>query len=278
MKYFVSSSLVLIILFTGSGRHAEAEIAWLDTYEDALIAAETLNRPIMIDFYTNWCGWCKRLDQTTYRNVEVLALADDFVCAKVNAEGVNFDRNILKKYNITGYPAVLFLDEEGLVIGEVRGYKPAKPFLTDMEKSLSRYNELQAAKAAIRKNPKDVQSAYTLGRTYLMSGQADKAKKYYQVVIDEDPANQSNHVPDVLLELGMIHGQTKEYQQALSYFSQFTEQYTMHERRPEALYFTGVTFYMMQNIEMAKKSFQMLVDEYPSSPLSEKAKQMLVKL
>lgn len=271
-------TLIFVSVWMGMSNVWSEEIVWLSTYEDAIAASKSLDQPIMIDFYTDWCRWCKELDKTTYQDANVVALSNEFVCAKVDAEGRNFDRGLLRKYKITGYPAILFLNSDGLVIGEVRGYLPAMHFLPKMKQSLNTYNDLADAKKTIKTNPNDPKAAYQIGHSFFSSGDFDKAEDYLLRVVEHDPDNDSGFLPDAILELGVLYGQSNQLDKALDYFSQFTERFTLHERRHEALYFTGLSFYLLENFEMAKKSFEMVVELYPQSPYAEQAQKVLQQM
>lgn len=64
-----------------------AEVNWVSIEEAAALAAED-GKKIMVDIYTDWCGWCKRMDKTTYANPEVAAyINENYHAVKFNAEG-----------------------------------------------------------------------------------------------------------------------------------------------------------------------------------------------
>ena len=87
--------------------------------------------PVMIDFYTDWCGWCKRLDSDTYVDAQVVAAAGDFVSVKINADE---DRATATRYGITGFPTILFVDSMGNEIHRIVGYRPPQAFLAEMNR------------------------------------------------------------------------------------------------------------------------------------------------
>lgn len=117
-------------------------IKWMSITE-----AEKLNsqqpRKILIDIYTDWCGWCKKLDATTYKDPRIVKyLNDNFYAVKLNAESketisfqdqsYTFDpakringvaSNFLSSSG--GYPTTTFLDEKLQVISIVPGYMQA---------------------------------------------------------------------------------------------------------------------------------------------------------
>jgi len=62
------------------------EIKWM-TWEEAAAAVEKKPKKIFVDVYTDWCGWCKRMDQTTFKEPAVVQLMNaDFYAVKLNAE------------------------------------------------------------------------------------------------------------------------------------------------------------------------------------------------
>ena len=51
------------------------------------LKAKRLNKILLVDVYTEWCGWCKVMDRETYKNVSIIKqLNKDFVCVKFNPE------------------------------------------------------------------------------------------------------------------------------------------------------------------------------------------------
>lgn len=121
------------------------EINWI-TMNEALEAQKKEPKKIFMDVYTDWCGPCKLLDKNTFHNPDVVKYVNtNFYAVKFNAEGAeeieyndftytnpnynpdrkgrnsqHFFANALK---VTGYPSIVFFDEEGNLITPVTGYK-----------------------------------------------------------------------------------------------------------------------------------------------------------
>lgn len=62
------------------------KVNWL-TFEQLQVAYALHPRPILVDLYTDWCGWCKVMDRTTYSNDKVVAYINEhYYAVKFNAE------------------------------------------------------------------------------------------------------------------------------------------------------------------------------------------------
>ena len=143
--------LFFIIIFTffksPSEFDANAEINWI-SFEEAVAKTEANPKMILIDLYTDWCGWCKKMDRDTYSRKEIVSYVNEkFYAVKFNAEGneivhfkgqklsnPNYDpaksrrRNsqhqLAQYFGVRSYPTILFLDEEGQFLAPIPGYKP----------------------------------------------------------------------------------------------------------------------------------------------------------
>ena len=81
--------LLLAITFLASLGLSAQEINWISFEEAVSLTQEEGNtKKVFIDVYTDWCGWCKKMDKDTFQNPEVAAyMQENFYMVKFNAEG-----------------------------------------------------------------------------------------------------------------------------------------------------------------------------------------------
>lgn len=151
MKLFTPTlySVVLILLFSVRGLQAQ-EVEWM-SWQQAMAQSQADDTPkkVFIDVYTDWCGWCKKMDKDTFQNPEVAQyMSDNFYMVKLDGEGkepIEF-RGTTYKFVPSGrkgyhelaaallkgrlsYPTVVFMDEDLNVLSPVPGYQKPAPFL-----------------------------------------------------------------------------------------------------------------------------------------------------
>lgn len=121
---------------------AQDTIVKWHSIEEAVALAKTSPRPIFVDTYTDWCGWCKKLDKDTFANPVIAEILNTkYYAVKFDAEGkepVTFqgrkfvnDGSLGKTHQLAyallqgklGYPTVVFLTASGELITPVSGFK-----------------------------------------------------------------------------------------------------------------------------------------------------------
>jgi thiol:disulfide interchange protein len=125
-------------------------VKWATDYDKALAQAKSEKKLVMVDVYTDWCGWCKKLDKDVYTKADVVALSKEFVCIKLNPEK---DRKNGKLFKVDGYPAIIFTDAKGKELHRIGGYMAPEPFMAEMKKALAAANE--GKEKGKEKAPKD---------------------------------------------------------------------------------------------------------------------------
>src|SRR5258706_6332882 len=106
-----------------------ADVKWEHSYDTALETAKKEKKLVMVDVYTDWCGWCKRLDKEVYSDKTVTEkLNKSFVALKINPEKSQKNAKLSKQFGTKGFPHIVFLDTTGKKIHEIGGYVPADAF------------------------------------------------------------------------------------------------------------------------------------------------------
>jgi len=137
MKKIFAFVIGLTLFASSSAGFAEVHFKDL-AFADALKQAKKEKKIIMVDYYTNWCGWCKRLDRDTYSSNELGKYADsNIVSLKLNAEAGE-GIGLAQKSGITGFPTIIFYNADGKEIHRVVGYKPAPGFIQEMMKAVDK--------------------------------------------------------------------------------------------------------------------------------------------
>ncbi|MBS1993652.1 MAG: thioredoxin family protein [Cyanobacteria bacterium SZAS LIN-2] len=141
---FVAGLAGAIISFPESGEMAQARgshkesaeggLAWQRSLSEASEQAKKEHKYVLADVYTDWCGWCKRLDKDVFTNADVISyLQKDFICVKVNAEDPKEGALVARTYQVNGFPCALVFSPEGKLIGKVEGYEKAPDYIESLK-------------------------------------------------------------------------------------------------------------------------------------------------
>ncbi len=94
------------------------KIKWRTSLPAAMKEAKRTGKPIMIDFYATWCGPCKLLDAHVYTYAPLVKEMNNWIPVKIDAEQ---QAAVAQKYDVTGYPTLLYMKPNGAVIKRQSG-------------------------------------------------------------------------------------------------------------------------------------------------------------
>ncbi len=100
---------VLTLSFSG-GRQ---EIGWYHSLDEGLQKSRQLGKPVLIDFYADWCPPCLELDRKTFSSPQIQELLNEVVRIKIDctSETENCEKAV-GRFQVIGWPTVLFLNRD----------------------------------------------------------------------------------------------------------------------------------------------------------------------
>lgn len=130
----------LLLLAAGSWfalQRSRDGMRWVPHSDSAVLAAKESSKPLIIDFYADWCLPCKELDAKTFNDPDVMAEGSRFVRLKADltSSGDSRVRELTERYQIVGVPTIVFIDSRGFEIEERRltGFESPERFLRRMQ-------------------------------------------------------------------------------------------------------------------------------------------------
>jgi thiol-disulfide isomerase/thioredoxin len=142
---------------------ATAGIAWGTDFKAALRQARESGRPVLVDFWAEWCVWCHKLDATTYRDAAVIDLAGAFVPVKVDTEGSLERAEIAARYGAQALPTIAFLSPAGRLFLRRTAYEEPEAFRATLKQARELAGPVAAFEAALARREKDPEALAGLG-------------------------------------------------------------------------------------------------------------------
>ncbi|MCG3125847.1 MAG: Thiol:disulfide interchange protein DsbD [Phycisphaerae bacterium] len=232
------------------------DLPWAKDWQAAKSDAEKSNKLIMVDFYTDWCGWCKKLDKDTYTDEKVIKLAAQFACVKLNAEKEGKEQAV--KYGVQGYPTILFVQANGDVVGRIGGYMKPEPFAAEMTKIAQSVTDLAKARETLAKNPDDPAANAKVAAILGMRG--DIAGAEAALAKAEKAGASGDTVGEACNAIGDHYQNLGSFDKAVGFFARAASEKMSSKVRSYALVSIVACHMSAQNTEKAKEAAKKLVE------------------
>ncbi|OOG73627.1 thioredoxin fold domain-containing protein [Algoriphagus sp. A40] len=145
MKYFCLFVFAVLLSFP---LLAQDQIQWMK-FEEAIDANAKSPKMLLVDVYTDWCGWCKKMDKETFTDPKVIAYINtNFYAVKLNAEDTNRTFEFMgKTYNeaemaaamrVRSYPNFVVIEPKLQNIAQLPGYRQPAEFLAGLNELIEK--------------------------------------------------------------------------------------------------------------------------------------------
>jgi thioredoxin-like negative regulator of GroEL len=186
MAVFPHLALAALLSVPAASSPHAANTAWLTDLTAARAKARETGKPLFVDLYAEWCGWCKVLDAKVFSTPQFAEYGKQFVLLRVDTEDGGDGTALYQRFGAGTLPTTLLLRHDLVKIGEIPGYAPLEEFLERTDEQLAMWRKMESAyDSFVAGNP--IEDPRGLAEAFHERGDGPRAAKLYRRLLD-DPA------------------------------------------------------------------------------------------
>lgn len=101
--------------------------------DEALAQGQKEKKPVVLDFFAEWCAPCQRMEKTTFKDEEVRSLLERCIFLRIDTDRQS---EISRRMNVEGLPDIRFVTPDGKVVKQLRSYQDAESFAEELGRFL----------------------------------------------------------------------------------------------------------------------------------------------
>ena len=252
-------------------------MVWQNDIDAAFTIARTENRPMLIEFWADWCGPCHMMEKDTFSHPRVMEATRRFVPVRID-----FDQNpdLARSFEVWALPAVLMTDSYGMSLVRLDGYVGPQRFLKLLGRVPEDISEFNAWSQRLVEKPRDFKALLEMGLTYRRHTLLGSSSYFLQKAVEEGNVMSPRpaRLEEALFYLGENHLQLEQLELAVGAFTALIERFPESERVPIVHLELGKIYYMIGKLDRAREYLQPLLSRGDSDRVARQAREVLDKI
>lgn len=267
---------LLAVQSFGVSARGENPSPWLKELDQALLEAGRLNKPMMVDVYSAWCNFCKKMRSEVYPSSSVSQESVRYILVSVNGEK---NPQLMQKYSIRGFPSVLFLDKNGYLLERIDGYIGA-PRLSRIMRDVFRKSDVEEKlRESVRREPDDVQANYRIAHYYSSLERYGEARRYFLRAWKSAKKGFADLKRDALYNAAVTSMELKEYDRAVSFWNTYLKLAIPDDHDYlYARFYRGLSLQKLGSTQAARTDLELAAQNLPSEKDRRRARRALNSL
>ncbi len=269
--------LVLLVGFS-LYRSLPDRLPWIQSYQQALKQAQQEGKFVLAYLYTDWCGYCKKMEAETFTDQAVIdEMSDSYVWLKLNAETDREGQQLQERFNITGYPGLILLDGDGQEMERISGFVPAEAFRQRVAAAAGGPGSFASLLRTASREPDSIDVQYRLAEEYIERQDFSAAIERLRRVIELDPENSSGKADLSYYYLALSLASQGNEELALVELDSLQSNFPGSDYIADSTFLRGQIYYHSGNRDQAEKVLAAYVQDFPEHIHVSKARDILAE-
>lgn len=252
---------------------------WMHDYDQALRTASEQDKPVIAYLETDWCTYCRQMEQTTLIDRDVIeSLGPKFVFVKLNAEKDARGIELQRRFEVDSYPGILILDRNGEEIDRISGYHPAEEFRDKILFLSSSPLSFRGLSGRISADPNDAEAHFLLAERFRAREQYAEALDHYSKALQADKENKFGNADSSLYYKALMSVMVNRVDVAMETLLQLEKEYASSEHIADSILLRGQIYKHLGQNAKARRTIQQYLDNYPNHPYVADARSLLAAI
>lgn len=273
----LSLAILLTAAAATSAAADNAGISWFKDLEKASEAANKTNRPMLIEFWADWCTACKVMDKDIYTDPKVISAVN----GRIVPVRIHFDlqKDLVRRYNVPALPYIVFTNSNGTELMHHRGILNAEQLAAVIKALPADVTELNRLDRALQEDKNHLESLVAMGRALRGAGFLLSSNEYYARAAALNEAKQDAGKREfILTEMGLNALDLQDPKQAMQIFEACLREFPQSANRPDVLLNLANAYVLNGQKGKARKTLETLSKDFPQSEAARKAQALLKSL
>lgn len=210
---------VLLIIFFSFGLVANPT-NWFQTFELGREQAQKLNSPMMVEVYASWCGYCRQMKKEIYSTLEFANQSKRFTLISIDGEK---DPAFANRFQVSGYPTVLFLDKNGVPISRINGFIEPQSFYKYLNNAFESSHLFEDLQKSVNQDPKSYLPNFKMAQYFKKAQLLSKSREsFWRAYYATDLASQAER-QNLLFEISVLSMKLQDQPSAIMTLDRYIE-------------------------------------------------------
>jgi thiol-disulfide isomerase/thioredoxin len=263
-------------VWTLAGASRAGVPGWYTALEEASVEARNSDKPMLLDFWADWCAACKVMNAEVYTD----AFLND-ASRRLLLVRIDFDKKqaIARKYNVKSLPTIVFTDSYGGELFRHPGYLGAKAMAQLVQELPADIREVNRLNRVLAEDRNDLSALEAMGRNLRAAGLFRASNQYYGRALQSGGSKAPGGMRATILSaMGLNFLELEEGRAAADSFEKIFKESSPADQRPEWTLGLARAYVLMAKRDRARGLLQGYLRDHPDAAATPQVAALLASL